>query len=169
MKTKDATYNSPIDAAAQLHRSALHFMRALRSARTEKSLTSAKLAVLGRLHRAGAATASDLSSYLRVMPQSLTRLIAELEKEGLISRKRSREDRRRIVLDITREGASLLTDKIGGQRALLARVIDQELSVEEQELLGRAVEMMDKMAKALEALQESGEPQMGREAEEAAP
>ena len=63
--------NSPTETANQLHRSVLQLIRLLRTDRPGKTdLSWSKLSVLGRLHRQGQATATDLAAYLRVQPQS---------------------------------------------------------------------------------------------------
>ena len=140
-----------IDTANQLHHSALRLFRLLMADRTSKGLSPAKLSVLGLLYREGAATATALAAYLRVQPQSLTRLIADLERQGLISRRPDEEDHRRNLLEITDAGAGLLTEEIRGQRVNLAQTMARELTVPEQELLRIAATLMDRLAESTEA------------------
>ena len=142
-----------IDTANQLHRTALRLFRLLRDTRTADGLTPAKLGVLGRLYRIGMATATELAAYLRIQPQSLTRLVAELEREGLITRRKSDEDRRRVLLEISEKGLSLLTGEVRDQRMMLARIIALELTSAEQGLLRLATGLMDHIAEAAEAME----------------
>jgi DNA-binding MarR family transcriptional regulator len=140
-----------IDTASQVHRSSLRLVRLLRDARSGQSLGTAKLGVLGRLHRHGGATATALAAYLRVQPQSLTRLLADLEQSGLITRRTNAADRRQSLLEITETGTQLLVEEVGGQRLQLAQIIAQELTSTEQELLRLAAGLLDRLAAAAEA------------------
>lgn len=140
-----------IDAANQLHHSMLHLFRAMRSSRSEKRPAFSKLSVLGRLYRDGKSTAKALAVYLRVQPQSLTRVIASLEKEKLIKREQNGTDRRESLLEITKAGARLLEEEIQDQRLELARTIAKELTPAEQEFIRIAANLLDRLAGATEA------------------
>lgn len=140
-----------IDMANQVHRSAMRLVRLLRDTRPGKGMGASKLSVLGRLYRDGMTTATALAAYLRIQPQSLTRLAADLEQEGLIRRRPNRADRRQRPLEITEAGVRLLTGEIGGQRRMLAQIIAKELTPTEQKLLQLAAGMMDHLAEAVAA------------------
>jgi DNA-binding MarR family transcriptional regulator len=158
------TFNQPpettIDTANQLHRSALRLLRLLRTTQSVKGLSSSKLAVLGRLYQAGRATATALAAYLRIQPQSLTRLVADLERRKLITRRQNDADRRQSLLEISDAGAQLLTEEIHGQRLKLAQAMARELTVTEQELLRLAASLMDRLSAVTEAQAvAAGEPE----------
>lgn len=138
------------DAAYQLHRSALRLLRLLQASQPAKGLSSMKLSVLGRLYWDGAATATALAAYLRVRPQSLTRLIAELEKQKFIVRRTDDEDRRRNLLEITNAGAHSLAEVVRCHRMTLAETMARELTGAEQELLRIAAGLMDRIVAAME-------------------
>jgi DNA-binding MarR family transcriptional regulator len=138
------------DAANQLHRGALRLLRVLRAARQAEGLTLSKTGVLGYLYRDGMTTSTELAAYLRVKPQSLTRLLADLEQSKLIVRRSNGEDRRENLLGITEAGAQLLIEDIRGQRVRLAEVIEKELTPAEKELLRIAAGLMDRIAATTE-------------------
>ena len=146
MKKPEEPSTSATDAANQLHRSALRLFRALRAARQGEGLTLSKAGVLGYLYRDGVTTSTELAAYLRVKPQSLTRLLADLEKGKLIVRRPNGEDRRENLLEITEAGAKLLIEDIRGQRARLSQAIEGELTGAEKELLRIAAGLMDRIA-----------------------
>jgi DNA-binding MarR family transcriptional regulator len=138
------------DTATLLHRSAARLVRRMRAGGTMGArLSLARLGVLGRLHREGEATATALAAALGVQPQSLTRLLAELERQGLIARRPDASDRRQSLIAITGEGSRLLLDDVGAQRALLASAMAETLSPTEQEMLRLAAGLMDRLAAAL--------------------
>jgi DNA-binding MarR family transcriptional regulator len=143
--------DTTIDAVNQLHHSMLHLFRAMRSSRSEDRLAFSKLSVLGRLYRDGRATATALAAYLRIQPQSLTRVIADLEKQKLIKRERNDVDRRESLLEITKAGAHLLEEEIHDQRLELARTVAKELTPVEQEFIRIAANLLDRLAEATEA------------------
>jgi DNA-binding MarR family transcriptional regulator len=152
MKTSDTPSHTAVDAANQLQRSAFQIFRVLRAGRSAKGLTLAGFGVLGRLYRDGAATASELAAYLRIKPQSLTRLIADLEQKGFIARHTNDEDRRQSFLEITHAGGRALMEDMRNQRNILAQVIENELTSAEQELLRIAAGLMDRVAQGAETL-----------------
>jgi DNA-binding MarR family transcriptional regulator len=140
-----------MDTANQVHRSALRLVRLLRDTQPGKGLGSAKLSVLGRLFRNGSTTATSLSAYLRIQPQSLTRLIADLERGGLIVRRKNDTDRRQSLLEITETGSRLLIEEIRDQRLALARTIATKLTPTEQELLRLAATLLDRLVETADA------------------
>jgi DNA-binding MarR family transcriptional regulator len=134
------------ETANRLHRSALEMLRVLRAGRPGKGLTVSGLGVLDHLHREGMTTATALAAHLHVQPQSLTRLLADLERRKLIVRRRSDTDRRQSILEITDTGVRLLTESMGERREELARTMAAELTPAEQELLRIAAGLMDRLA-----------------------
>jgi DNA-binding MarR family transcriptional regulator len=151
MDPSNNTTGATIDTANQLHRSALRLLRVLRDTRPAKGLSSSKLAVLGRLYQDGLSTATALAGYLRIQPQSLTRLVADLERRKLITRRQDDADRRKSLLDITDAGTRLLMVEIGAQRVKLAETMAKELTVTERELLRLAAGLMDHLSAVTEA------------------
>lgn len=152
MKTPKNLSDMVDDTAHQLHYSALRLVRLLRTDRAKKNnLSWSGLAVLGRLNQKGEATATELAALFRVQPQSLTRLIAELERDRLITRQPNEADRRQNLLKITEAGARILIEDIGHQRDLLAKTIAEVLTPTELELLRLAAGLIDRLAEAIEA------------------
>ena len=143
--------DTAIDTANQLHRNALRLLRLPRGTRSTEGLSLSKLAVLGHLYREGAATATLLAAYLRVQPQSLTRLIGDLDRRKLITRRPNEADRRQNLLEITDKGVQLLTEEVQGQRTKLAQTIAEKLTPTEQEVLRLACGLLDSLAAAIEA------------------
>ncbi len=142
--------DSATETASQLHRSCLRLSRVLHATRPAKGLSLSRLGVLGFLYRKGATTATALASYLGLQPQSLTRLIADLERRKLIARRANQADRRQIILKITRAGTQLLLEHVRGQRIRLAQTMTQALTPAEQGMLRLAADLMDRLAEMTE-------------------
>jgi DNA-binding MarR family transcriptional regulator len=133
------------ERAAQIRRGTMRLARGLRSARPAGSLSGNQLSVLSLLHRGGPRTPTDIAAVERQQPQSLTRTFADLERNGLVRRTQSEEDRRRHLLEITPEGRHALGADMAVRDAwLTARLAG--LTETERELLRLAGTLMERIA-----------------------
>lgn len=96
------------DVAPALRAGVLRLARRLRVERDRSALSNSKVAVLSHLAREGTSTPSRISRDERQQPQSLTRVLAELEVDGLIDRHPDPDDGRRGVLRLTATGQAAL-------------------------------------------------------------
>jgi DNA-binding MarR family transcriptional regulator len=118
--------------------------RRLRSLRSDHGISGSKLSILGRLQRGGKPmTATDLARLERLQPQSLTRIIADLEEQGLIRRRQDDVDRRQILIEITQPGTDLLVLDAHRQNVWLSQVLTTRLSKAERSILDVAAELLD--------------------------
>jgi len=131
--------------ASALRGSIARLMRRLRLERPEKALSLFKLSILGMLYRSGPVTATDLAIRERIRPQSLTRLLANLEEQGLVSKEEDTADRRRLLIVITPEGKKALIASVRQQEAWLAAEMTRRLSPAERELLLDASRLLDRL------------------------
>ena len=102
--------------------------------------------MLSTLHRNGPMPAARLAQAERLQPQSLSRLIAQLDREGLIKRRPGREDRRMLILEITAAGRSALSRDMTARRAWLEKAMTKVLLPGERELLAHAAVAMLRLA-----------------------
>ncbi len=93
-------------------------------------------------------SAAELAARERIRPQSLTRLVAQLEQSGYIKRRDDESDGRRVLIDITTSGKDVLIRDVRQRDAWLALAISTELTATEQELLRLAAQLMEKLADA---------------------
>src|SRR5450432_2578852 len=97
-----------LDAAISLRRGVTRLGQRLRAERPAGSQPLARLGVLAQLHRRGPASAGALAVSAGVQPQTLTRTLAGLEHDGLVSRQADPADRRRALLALTSAGQEVL-------------------------------------------------------------
>lgn len=135
-----------LELASTVRRAVGALGRRLRAERPENSLSATKLSVLGQLYRRGSMSAAELAERERIQPQSLTRVLAELARAGLISRRADVKDGRRQLLDISGEGRAALTSDMHRRDVWLAKSIADELSVTERELLRLAAQLLERLA-----------------------
>lgn len=128
----------------------MRLTRRLRRQRRVGALAGAQLSVLGELARLGERTPRQLADADRVMPQTMTRTLAELEGDGLVYRRRDLVDRRRSWIGLTDRGVGAL----GGDMAERDRWLDvqiERLSPAERAVLRLATELIDKLADDVDA------------------
>ena len=123
----------------------MHLARRMRLERGDDPLSPSKLVLLGWLLRDGPSTPTELAALERVRPQSLTRTLAGLEEDGLISRQASENDRRQSVIAITEQGREALHHDMRQRDVWLATVMTQRLSPTECEILRLATHLMERL------------------------
>lgn len=134
-------------AAVELRQGTIRLARRLFAERSADELSLGKLSVLGDLNRDGQVTAGQLAAAKNQRPQSLTRLLAELARDGLITRTRSDHDHRQVLLEITQEGRTVLRRHMAERDAWLTTAL-ADLTETEREVLRLAGKLMDQLAGA---------------------
>jgi DNA-binding MarR family transcriptional regulator len=132
--------------ATDLRRNLARLNRRLRVEAREAGLSVAKHSILGHLYREGPMTPGALAAAESVQPQSVTRVLAELESAGLTLRKQDEVDRRQFKVEITAKGLEILRREAQNRALWLASSMDSCLTSIEQEMLKLAALIMDKLA-----------------------
>jgi DNA-binding MarR family transcriptional regulator len=131
-------------AANKLRRSIMRMARRMRVLRADHGISGSKLSILGRLYRAGRPmTATDLARLERLQPQSLTRIISDLDEKGLIRRRPDDVDRRQLLIEITQGGTKLLVMDAYQQNTWLVHAMETKLSRAERGILCLAADLLD--------------------------
>jgi DNA-binding MarR family transcriptional regulator len=120
----------------------------VRRLRAEHRFPLSHGAVLGRLDRDGPQSTSDLALAERIRPQSMAQTLGDLEADGLIARRPDPDDGRRVLIELSDSGRQALEEDRRHREGWLARSIDEELSDEEQEVLARAVELLQRLSQS---------------------
>jgi DNA-binding MarR family transcriptional regulator len=132
-------------AAADVRRGASRLTRRLRIEGPPGGLSTNKLNVLSHLRRWGPLTPGQLASLENVQPQSLTRLLAELEDAGMIRRRPSNVDRRQSVIEPTDHGVAVLASDMAVRDQWLAEAM-ADLGPAERAVLEVAGALMEQLA-----------------------
>jgi DNA-binding MarR family transcriptional regulator len=119
--------------------------RRLRAQRTNSTVTLTQIAAMSTLFKCGPLTPGELAAREGVQPPSMTRVIAALEEFGFVSRKPHPTDGRQAIVALTDEGRVFHDAEVSAREAWLDRRL-AELDDDERELLGRAAEIIDRMA-----------------------
>ncbi len=136
----------PMTLAATLRVSISRLNRRLRAERAECAQVSlGALAVLARLHRDGPMTGGVLADHEGVRPPSMTRIVASLERDGLVERSPHPDDGRQVLVAITPHGADVLKADRRRREAWLARALG-DLTPQERTVLAAAAPLLERLS-----------------------
>jgi DNA-binding MarR family transcriptional regulator len=134
------------DRARAVRDSVVTLSRRLRAQRQTHGVSPTGIAVLARLYRDGTATGKAVADAEDTQPQTLTRVFAQLEEQGLIAKRNDPADGRQVLLSITGAGIRLLQRHTSTQVDWLVGAMDAELTPAEEEILRVAAVLMDRLA-----------------------
>lgn len=120
--------------------------RRVRQARPVGDLTVTQLSALTSLELAGALTPRELAEVERVQPPTMTKIVAKLEKRGLVERTPHPTDRRQVILSSTGLGREILGSYERVRDEWLAARL-AELTPDERGVLTRAAALLSRLAR----------------------
>jgi DNA-binding MarR family transcriptional regulator len=137
----------PEDVADRLHSAAIHILRLVRREDAATGLTAARLSALSVLVFGGPRTVGELAAAEQVRSPTMSRLVAEMEAEGLVERHPSTADRRVVMVMATAAGQRILHE---GRRRRVATLAERlhGLAAADLEVLDRAATVMEELARA---------------------
>ncbi len=132
-------------AADRLHSAAIHLLRAIRVEDKASGLSGPRLSALSVLVFGGPLPMSALAAAEQVQPPTISRLVRELERAGLVERVRDRDDRRVLQVRATALGRRLMEE---GRRRRVARLAAalEALPAADRRLLARSAELIERLA-----------------------
>lgn len=107
-------------------------------------LSPSQLATLASVEQLGPITLGELSAVERVKPPTMTKIVACLEEQGLVSRTVDQSDRRVARVEATASGLGFLDDSRQQKDAYLAQRL-QSLSDDERIVLEQAAEVLERI------------------------
>jgi DNA-binding MarR family transcriptional regulator len=119
-------------------------------------VTGPQLAVVKMLEPVGKLSLSELSWRIRARNSTVTGIIDRMEREGLVERRRSEDDRRVIHITLTKKGQRL-AGEIPVEPVQIFRQILGELSPRDASELSRILNRLARRVREL--VQEKGEPE----------
>jgi DNA-binding MarR family transcriptional regulator len=136
------------ETAREVRQAVVRLARRLRGQRQEHGVTNTGVSVLSQLHRHHALTPSALAQAERVTPQTLTRVLAALEEQGLIARRGDPSDGRQSLIELTPAGMDVLRRDAATREEWLAAALSSELTPAEQAIMRVAADLIDRLADA---------------------
>ena len=95
-------------AADSIHSAAIHLLRRISREDSAVGVSPARMSALSVLIFTGPKTMSELATMERVKLPTMSRLVAAMEQEGLVTRRPHEEDARSVVLTATAKGKRVL-------------------------------------------------------------
>ncbi len=144
----DGIGDSSVMAARDLRVLFSRLRRRLRSLGVDDDLTPSQTAVLTRLWKEGASSASALAGAERVRPQSMATIVAALEQRGLIARTPDPQDGRRQVVSLTAAGRRRAESDRQVREEWLARAIQERYSERERRTILDALSLLERLTES---------------------
>lgn len=89
---------------------------------------------------------NDIAKKLILNTNTITPLLKRMEKDGIVKRKRSAEDERKVIVQLTAKGRDLQEGAAQIPEQLAGRLLQGELNVED---LVRLKEMLDSIIRSI--------------------
>ncbi len=133
--------------ADRLHSVAIHLLRRVRHQDDASGLTAPKLSALSVLVFGGPRTLGALAAAEQVRPPTMSALVAHLEREGLVTRRRASADAREVLVEPTAQAERLLREGRRRRTAWLAQRL-VGLPDDDRAALERAAELLEAVVRA---------------------
>lgn len=159
MGAEEGVPNGPGDEAQEvadrLHGAAIHLLRRLRVEDAASGLTAPRLSALSVIVFGGPVTLGELAAAEQVRPPTVSRLVRDLEEEGLVVIEPDEHDRRIRRVRATPRGRRLLFE---GKRRRVERLTQdlRALTARERRILHQATGILERI------LHPEGRPGPGR-------
>ena len=134
---------SPPHVADRLHSAAIHLLRRVRQEDVAFGLGPTQTSALSVLVFGGPKRLGELAALEQVKPPTITRVVAGLERNGLVTRDRDPADRRSQVVSATALGRIVMRRGRARRVAALAQLLDP-LTHHELDCLERAAELVER-------------------------
>ena len=134
-----------LEVANALHRAAIRLLRMVRVADAETGISAPKLSALSVLTFGGPQSLKRLAGAEQVTPATMSKLVSDLEAEGLVAKRTDREDKRGLRIEVTAKGRALMEAGRKSRLALLHTRI-AKLTREERTQLAEASALMMRLA-----------------------
>lgn len=131
--------------AERLHSACIRLLRRVRIADAESGLSAPKLSALSVLVFGGPQSLTSLARAEQVRAPTMSKLVAELEAEGLVAKKADGADKRAVRIEVTPRGRSLMEE---GRKRRLAVLRKQFAGLSPGELatLNKAALLMQRVS-----------------------
>lgn len=126
MSHKGAIGQADLELADRLHSAAIRLLRRLRTEDDATGLSAPRASALSVLVFVGPQTLGDLARAEQVKPPTITRLVQEMQREGLVRVVSDKGDKRIKRVNATAKGRRLLVEGRERRVTRLARALETQ-------------------------------------------
>ncbi|TDI35754.1 MAG: MarR family transcriptional regulator [Acidobacteria bacterium] len=143
-KLRQVESQQNLELADRLHSAAIHLLRRLRREDSASGLSAPRLSALSVIIFGGPVTMGELAAAEQVRPPTISRLVKDLERQGLVSRKPDPGDERVQRVSATAKGKRLLNE---GRRRRVSKLATglARLSSKERRQLLHSAELLERL------------------------
>src|SRR6267142_131633 len=134
VKSKNVDAKAGFETADRLHSAAIHLLRRLRVRDRESGVGPAQLSALSVLVFGGPRSLGELADAEQVRPPTMSRIVAGLERAGLVKRRKT-EDGRRVRLEASARGTKILQEGRKRRVESLAKALHALSDKEQRQLV----------------------------------
>ena len=142
----EARGTGALDVAERLHSASIRLLRAVRVADEETGLSAPRLSALSVLVFGGPQSLTSLARAEQVSKPTMSKLVADLESEGLALKRADAADARGLKIEVTAKGRALMLEGRRRRLDVLRRKLDGA-SAAERKLLAQAADLMLRLAR----------------------
>lgn len=132
------------DLPSRLHSAAIHLLRALRAEDRAGGLSAPRLSALSVLVFGGARTVGDLAAAEQVSAPTISRLVRDLEREGLVRRSADPSDARISHIAATAKARRVLEQGRARRVGRLERALSK-LPAEDRQTVDQATAILERL------------------------
>src|SRR5579864_6392349 len=147
VKQKTEAVAELLETADKLHSAAIHLLRRLRVRDRESGIGPAQLSALSVLVFGGPKSLGELADAEQVRPPTMSRIVAGLQRAELV-RRHATEDGRRVRLEATPKGVSLMWESRRRRVESLAKAV-AGLGESERQQLAEALGLLQQITRSL--------------------
>ena len=136
MKTERTSSYLALNSYTKLMRAAETVTGRVSRTMSAAGLTISQFGVLEALHHKGPLCQRDIAAKILKSTGNITLVVDNLEKQGLVKRERTSEDRRYLTVRLTGKGEALIGTAFADVEAAIITEMSA-LAADEQEILGR--------------------------------
>ncbi|MBL8549307.1 MAG: winged helix DNA-binding protein [Hyphomonadaceae bacterium] len=129
------------DVAERLHAGAIRLLRRVRVADAEAGISPSALSAMSVIVFGGPTSLKDLAAAEQVTAPTMSKLVADLETQGLAVKRKDRQDARAVRIEATAKGKRLLEEGRARRLAMLRAEL-KGFTSDEIAALDRAADLM---------------------------
>jgi DNA-binding MarR family transcriptional regulator len=110
-----------------------------------KEYSMTEVETIGHLSRNSALLPTELASLTRIKTQSMSQILKKIEKQGIVKRTPSKEDKRKVYISLTPFGKKMVEKVKYDKDEWLKNAIEKSLTENDKKLLIKALSILNKL------------------------